>query len=83
MLSISFIVAILSPFWLCEVKDSLDDYHSSEELFSQQEAKILERYLMSERTYLQGKISAKSWQRQREFLLDRYVDLVRQKDYQI
>ena len=81
LLSISVLAAILSPFFLCEASIETKNLFGSKEKDLPEEETLLDQYLFLEKSFKNGKISKTSFERQKEFLKDRYVDIYRQNEY--
>ena len=81
LLSISLIVAILCPFFLCEASFETSMFSNEKKDDLTEEERLLQEYNFLEKSFKNGKISKTSFDRQKEFIKDRYVDNFRQNEY--
>ena len=81
LLSISLIVAILSPFFLCEASFETSTFSKEKKEDLAEEERLLKEYIFLEKSFENGKLSKISFERQKEFIKDRYIDNYRQNEY--
>ena len=82
MIGLALTVFIMSPFWLGEGgllarSSSLTD---PDKILKIKQI-IVERYLHEEKASKQGHITTSEWEKRKQYLLNRYIDLARRYDY--
>jgi hypothetical protein len=80
--SIILILILISPFFVGRggVLQESSSINSVERLESLRHA-LLKRFLQDEGSFKRGELSARSWEKRRSYLTNRYVDVTRRSDY--
>jgi hypothetical protein len=81
-ISIFVVLIILSPFFLGEggYLASSSAVQSADKLDSLRDA-ILKRYIEDEQANLNGALSDRAWGKRKQFLVNRYIDASRRRDF--
>lgn len=82
LLAIAVVIVVLSPFWLgsggqLEMSSLVNDPDEAVQLKNQ----ILQRYLKDETAYNACEMTKFEWQKRKQFLENRYIDITRRLDF--
>ncbi len=82
LIGIVLLAVLMTPFWLgpggpLQAGMSIN---SPEQLKALKTA-LLQRYLTEEAAHARGELSALAWNKRREFLTNRYIDVARRLDF--
>jgi len=76
------VLILLAPFFLGSggLLQEANSINSIERLEALRQALLL-RYLQDERSFKEGNLSERAWNKRREYLTNRYIDVTRRSDY--
>lgn len=81
LITLSWIIFILSPFWLGEGGQLIDHPKLKDQSqLRQMQSLLLRKYYEEERGFRDGFLSKREWNNRQEYLLDKYIDITRRLD---
>lgn len=82
LISIFLLIVVMAPFFIGKggMLQESSSINSTERLDALKLA-FLSRYLQDEASFKEGELSQRAWDKRREYLTHRYVDVARRHDY--
>lgn len=82
VISTILLLVVLAPFFMGKggLLQESSSINSTERLEALKQA-FLQRYLQDEASFQAGELSRRSWEKRKEYLTHRYVDVARRFDY--
>lgn len=82
LIGLALTVFIMSPFWLGEGGQlARSSTMTDPEKILKTKKIIVDRYLHEEAASKEGHITTSEWEKRKQYLLNRYIDLARRYDY--